>query len=178
MPVPFSPNKTAGRRKIHIGATPHLHLLGSCCSRFLVELLMTYQILQTASDLPPAKAKGKRPASKAAPNISDANSGSNVDKSHGLSLKITVDFVINLDSHLYREGDGTSCLGIGWEATLSDITGGTGGYPNDMDLGCRLLQLLGRKGDFARSNLAKGVPVSLETKGPKNVLVSRTSFVQ
>ena len=39
----------------------------------------TYQILQTASDLPPAKAKGKRPASKAAPNISDANSGSNVD---------------------------------------------------------------------------------------------------
>lgn len=74
---------------------------------------MTYQILQTASDLPPAKAKGKRPASKAAPNISDANSGSNVDKSHGLSLKITVDFVINLDPHLYREGDGTSCLGIG-----------------------------------------------------------------
>lgn len=47
-----------------------------------------------------------------------------------------------------------------------------------MDLGCHLLQLLGRKGDFARSNLAKGVPVSLETKGRKNVLVSRTSFVQ
>ena len=125
----------------------------------------TYQILQTASDLPPAKAKGKRPAWKL-----QTSQMLTVDQMWTISRSFTenpCDFVINLDPHLYREGDGASCLGIGWEATLSDITGGTGGYRNDMDLGCRLLQLLGRKGDFARSNLAKGVPVSLETRGQK-----------
>lgn len=112
------PNKAAGRRKIHIGATSHLHLLGSCCSRFLVELLMKgCQMRRIKFCKPPQICHLQKPKGKDLPQKQLQTSQMlTVDQMWTISRSFTenpCDFVINLDPHLYREGDGASCLGIG-----------------------------------------------------------------